>query len=519
MSPAEMNTFHLLPPRRPLQGDCPTSFPYRSRGTGSPAAPFRGQPCSGLCVPCAPRPESPAGTSAAVAALHKAFYANRLRRSGSLRDLRVKSLMQTCRFHLRPCGARLGLLGAPAHPEEDFPGFKTHPGRKSSSGQAPRGRLCQCEHDQAPARARTDVRTRSRHQPSPCGALPFRRRKGKGWPEKTNALILLELKTIVDRPWQKRPANNSVLGQMPVLLASAPALPRTDNEIKFETYRYYLHCIESCMRAQYGDWERFVKFLNERTKTMQGFANPDRDWVARFLKIAWNTEYLLFEGPDDPELIRMNNQWKPIQAYYALYSCAEAAGYLIDGNKPDGHIKALRKISEYFVRQGFAPWCLSFCGCLGKDKELARANHFPADLQIPHNLSRTGIQPIQMVAKCLRAEHANRVDDLFEKGKGLYKYNFDPGHTTILHFMYRLRIKSNYKDVEIFLAQAPEKHIVGFNKSINVIVGWSMSYMEILIARKCKKRFLLELAGEYLALNKNAKHLKTRMDKYKALVN
>lgn len=125
---------------------------------------------------------------------------------------------------------------------------------------------------------------------------------------------------------------------------------------------------------------------------------------------------------------------------------------MIDGNKLDGHIKALRKISEYFVRQGFAPWCLSFCGCLGKDKEQARANHFPAGLQIPHSLSRTGIQPIQMVAKCLRAEHANRVDDFFEKGKGLYKYNFDPGHTTILHFMYRLRIKSNYKDVEIFFS-------------------------------------------------------------------
>ncbi len=285
----------------------------------------------------------------------------------------------------------------------------------------------------------------------------------------------------------------------------------SNNEIRFETYRYYLESINTYLIQEYRRWQTFGHRCAKHTHRLQGMRSPDLPWIERFMKIAWNTEYLLNQGFDDTDLIRINNQWVPIQAYYALYSASEALTYVLDGEKANEHRKALKKATAYFVQSGLPPWNIAFHGARGRDRQGHKPDNLSPDISIPNNLQRRDIQPIQMIAKCLKAEHSHRINDLFYKKKGRYKYQFDPGHTGLLHFFYRLRIKSNYKDVDVFLTQASESDIRSFGTFFGNFCHWTLLYIEIIIARKCRKRVLLDLATKYLEKNSKARMLKQRM--------
>ena len=286
-------------------------------------------------------------------------------------------------------------------------------------------------------------------------------------------------------------------------------------EIKFETYRFYLESICRQLEKEYSVWRIYCNRCIEDTKSLQGLSGFDEVWVKRWMKIAWNTEYLMRENTEEYELIRFNNQWKPIQAYYTVYAASEAVAYVLDGKYADGHQKSMKKVTDYLSKTNLSPWNKAFKGAKGKSGNDHKPVNFPADISIPNNLQRVDIDPVEMIAKCLKAEHKHRIDDLFFKKKGLYKYNFNPGLTGILHFLYRLRVKSNYKDVEIFVSEAPAENIKSFSNSLEKIVLYSLTLMEIILIRKCKKKFILELAKEYLKINQNADILTRRMRYYK----
>jgi len=299
------------------------------------------------------------------------------------------------------------------------------------------------------------------------------------------------------------------------LVVPTSHIPESETEIKFETYRFYLQSIREVINSQWNSWQDLAGEYLDKQRRLQGISSFDDKWVERWMKIGWNTEYLLSVGSEDSELLRINNQWKPIQAYYAVYACSEAAAYVIDGNKADGHQKSLRKITDFFVKSGLSPWDKAFRGARGKSRSDHNPINFPENLAIPHNLERVGVEPLQMVAKCLKAEHNHRIDELFEKKPGKYKYAYDPGYTGLFHFLYRLRIKSNYRDVEIFVAEAPEENLRSFSKSLDLICFCSLLMMEILILRKCRKKYLLELGEKYLKMNSNAERLSKRLDYYR----
>jgi len=292
--------------------------------------------------------------------------------------------------------------------------------------------------------------------------------------------------------------------------------PFKEEEFKFETYRFYLHCIMKYLTATYGDWQLFAGQAINIAGKFKKLPNCDNTHLERYLKIAWNTEYLACENQSsDVHIIRINNQWKPIQIYYAIYAAGETLSYLIDGSKSNGHKKCLRKLSDFFVNHGLSPWNYAYDGYRGKSNNSHFSVNFPQKLVIPDsNLQRRGIQPIQMIAKCLKAEHYHRVDDDFQKRKGVYKYKFNPHYTTILHFLYRLRIKSNYKDADIFLAEAPYRIIQEFSNDLSNFCFWTLLLFEIYIIQKCTKSCFMQLFKNYEKINPNITKLKQRIEFY-----
>src|SRR3990172_8823798 len=86
-------------------------------------------------------------------------------------------------------------------------------------------------------------------------------------------------------------------------------------EIKFETYRFYLDCLCRFCALQFGDWTSFVQQCAQASSGVRVMRSYDSAYIERLLRIAWNTQWLLEAPPSDIHLIRINNQWAPIQAY------------------------------------------------------------------------------------------------------------------------------------------------------------------------------------------------------------
>ena len=292
----------------------------------------------------------------------------------------------------------------------------------------------------------------------------------------------------------------------------------TAAEIKFSTYLFYLESISRFLDLQYGDWDGLALACATKVKALAPLPTFDQTYVERHLRLAWNTECLLYSGPDDIDLMRIANQWAPVQAYYAVYTAGEALAYLLDGIQIGAHKKTLRKLTEHLIKTGLPPWNHAYRGPIGKPPGQQKPVNLPADLALPSNLQRQNVRPIQMLAKCLKAEHGHRVDDNWKKRPRQYKYKFDPGPTGLLHFLYRLRLKSNYKEVDLFIARAQNHEVKAFADHLRRFTSATLTCFEIAVARKSSKKALLDAATAYLKDNKAAKSLEARARSYDALL-
>ena len=168
------------------------------------------------------------------------------------------------------------------------------------------------------------------------------------------------------------------------------------------------------------------------------------------------------------------------------------------------------------MSRNLSPWDKAFQGARGRSRNEHQPVNFPPNTTFPSNLTRVNVEPLEMIGTCLKAEHSNRIDDSDRNETGQYKHEFNPGYTGIFHFLYRLRLKSNYKDVEIFITEAPESDINDFTSSLYRCCCWSLMLLETILIRKCRKQYLLDLAQKYLDLNSKAEHLKRRVEYYKS---
>ena len=155
---------------------------------------------------------------------------------------------------------------------------------------------------------------------------------------------------------------------MPDVVAALPLDHiHADDLRRFETYRNYLQRFCSHSRAEHPTWLALANACAAATQQLQPTKPLDETWVRRFMGIAWNTECLMRHVPESADLLRVSNAWLPVQAYYAVYAGAEALAYVIDGVKADGHVKALRKATSFFVKGSIAPWKLAYGGAKGRD--------------------------------------------------------------------------------------------------------------------------------------------------------
>jgi len=279
-----------------------------------------------------------------------------------------------------------------------------------------------------------------------------------------------------------------------MILAKKPVFEseREENEIKFLTYLKYLKAFSLVIKANYRD--DLIQILCDQIDLkVTSFA--DENILRRFMFIGWNTEYLVSQTETDTEMIRAANHWKPIQAYYAVYSLAEALVFLSSGHLQNNHSKCIDCLNELLINNiKLEPWCYAFTGNMDSIQPI----NFPSDSTRISNLANT-FRPIDMIHTCLIAEHRNQIDEYPKRKGGPLKKLYDPSSTTVIDFLYRLRIKSNYKDVEIFIADASEDQIRNFSRYMNIVVYSTMCMLEVAIIKRCGYPMFSKLLSKYSA--------------------
>lgn len=185
------------------------------------------------------------------------------------------------------------------------------------------------------------------------------------------------------------------------------------------------------------------------------------DDCLKWLKNSWNTERILRMSKeyigDNPFAL----QWSFPQAYYAVF-CLYQALVVAQGNNCLSHTATLKEFAKK-IEKKFFPDDLSFAlsggpkvfyrhNLLECNYEVLSFNEFDiksVDSQIFHFLCATRKECISLH----KPEYLKRF-----KRKRLLKGEDESvaaevENTTLLHLLYRKRIKANYKDIDTFLSE------------------------------------------------------------------
>lgn len=300
------------------------------------------------------------------------------------------------------------------------------------------------------------------------------------------------------------------------------------------TYRNYLSALSGFVRTKYGSGQDEYQSLLVTQRALVGFGRITRARTVRMSKVrellfnAWHTEVVLGLPNSllDPGLIRFTNQWAPVQAYYAVYSLWRV-WFLIEAVGVGSHTEILRSASTV-VRQRRvfpAPWSYS---CTGGHL-LSDANHvgFPSqEIRDRNSLStpRSDVADDDWVAKTLRTTRRFFLEQRVERWKrenrtraGAPYRRIPPAArqrirqqlygTTLFDFLYRLRIRSNYRDVDDFVSgQLSNADAKRYLMSLVSFTRATMFLLESIIQEKMPAGAYDGFAREFLSVPERATH-------------
>jgi hypothetical protein len=266
----------------------------------------------------------------------------------------------------------------------------------------------------------------------------------------------------------------------------------------------------------------------------------DANAVHTRLRNAWGTELLLaYAGhwAEEDELVRLSNTWGVVQAYYVGYHATQALALAKGMPRPDSHPKTQNIFSTLWCNRplDLAPWSL---GC-------TPSGPINAPGTIDHSISPwVNCDPASALSLAYKPIRTTRDDDLAEaiararndkqrarkkawneevalrlsSGKPPRKtpsiarplltsaekqtVDRNVGTYSILHYLYRLRIRSNYEDAALFTeGPSDESSSALLHGRLRYLVSATMLVHELRILNLVGASTLRTWATEFASTN------------------
>ncbi len=284
----------------------------------------------------------------------------------------------------------------------------------------------------------------------------------------------------------------------------------SDEEMVFHTFRGYLAAVCVWIEMLYPHPDGTMAGVAEAVRTRPWHAQPPRDRVltargAEILRNGWATEVLLNSprvlGGDD--LVSFANLWAPVQSYYAVFNAFTAMAMTVTGSKPPKSHAALLTWAATQVAHPASPFIVPWTARVGGPPNAhtfegfgrAVIDHGISNLSAPHAANAPSL-----LAKALRTTRREQIDDHREGWRrGLRTAAGKPRKnlptsvlvanatalrpTTLFDLLWRLRVRSNYKEGDALLSGAlGPADAATFHDALCEIVASTLLTVEIYLA-------------------------------------
>lgn len=316
----------------------------------------------------------------------------------------------------------------------------------------------------------------------------------------------------------------------------------------FRTHSNYLRAINSLILGPnstsagtlYENVGRQITSSGLITENLRN--NFDKDQARTCLQSAWGTEALLLMTGSvfrEEETIRLSNNWSAIQTYYVMYHCAQALHVAQGHLRPESHPKTQNAFhSQWAGRTGVLhPWTFGY-GAGG-------LVNLPPESDVDHNIHSWSIcEGHNIWSLYAKALMTTRREEILEKTRATRErkklalrrswekeeaHRRDEGKKerkpptfplpqltsddkrqideairpfTLIDYIYRLRIKTNYEDSNMFTDGPEDGHQSALVRSAfcNIASGTLFLYeysIKAIVGRPC----LMEWAASWADRN------------------
>ncbi|OGM60229.1 hypothetical protein A2892_04265 [Candidatus Woesebacteria bacterium RIFCSPLOWO2_01_FULL_39_10b] len=302
-----------------------------------------------------------------------------------------------------------------------------------------------------------------------------------------------------------------------------------DEEMKFEVYTNYISGLSYLLNSSYKSIVDQLTNIDLKHTILQN-NQANKSEVQKFLNNSWNSERILNSPKElnlDSSFVKFANHWSPVLAYYSIFLCFQSLFLSLGWEKIIEHRSFLDKVSSLINKKRLPfiyPWTHLCWGCSYYKKEkfnfdvnLSEVNKFsPLTNPVFSNES-------VFIAKILRTTRRKQEEyrELIWKRGGKVK-NVDGSRkkiyrlkekqmisdniqkTSLFDFLYRLRIRSNYEDADIFfMGTRNQATVINYFRSLTNITNYSLFFIESLIASAIGVNNFIDIANTFIKSSGN----------------
>lgn len=273
------------------------------------------------------------------------------------------------------------------------------------------------------------------------------------------------------------------------------------NNIKFRTYVNYIRVLGSFLEKEaLSKIESLIK-SDEYNKIQAKKNSKD---ISKLLRNVWFTEVKILLDSEDEDFIAVSNHWMCVKVYYCLYLTMRVFFLAKNRDIKEAHSSILKEISLE-MKQGKLfpePWSIL---CKNIERKNSDFDNLPADVEINHSESclKKDQDFYNSFTRFLKTTRTRLIEKKYkELGKGKKKakkqINSELYPTSIFDCLYRLRIRSNYEDADLFLlSESSDEDVFAFNKGMRNICYYTMFLLESLIAKHISRNEYAKIILEF----------------------
>lgn len=291
------------------------------------------------------------------------------------------------------------------------------------------------------------------------------------------------------------------------------------NEIRYQVYLNYLQSLNNFINESCGNYECFGnEIVNQRYfQRIQRNRNINEQDLVKLLRNAWFTEIQLNLPGQHPELINYSNHWAPVQLYYSCFLLSRSFLLASGLNVDPKHTKTLSAIGSIINgRPALFGEPISIL-CTGNPKNRSECYlNLSSNIDINRSISPLGSSEYtsfyDSYCMFLRTTRKRQLEKLYESWKKNYKkkriaprakreYINALHPTSIFDVLYRLRLRSNYSDADMYLLNIENQ--LGANEYFESIrkICWHIFFvLELLVSKYIGKRKLRNIIDVFLSM-------------------